>query len=88
MHDTYTAFQGYGSPIGPKLIVDAVADPSASDSLGEPRDHRTRPTAYGCTKDTDCKGDRICENGKCVSPERPKKKKKRKKRRRKRKKSK
>lgn len=22
----------------------------------------------GCTKDTDCKGDRICENGQCVSP--------------------
>jgi hypothetical protein len=22
----------------------------------------------GCTKDTDCKGDRICEAGKCVSP--------------------
>ncbi|MBI4768555.1 MAG: DUF4156 domain-containing protein [Deltaproteobacteria bacterium] len=22
----------------------------------------------GCTKDTDCKGDRICESGKCVNP--------------------
>ena len=22
----------------------------------------------GCTKDTDCKGDRICESGKCVKP--------------------
>ncbi len=22
----------------------------------------------GCTKDTDCKGDRICESGRCVKP--------------------
>lgn len=22
----------------------------------------------GCTKDTDCKGDRVCESGKCVNP--------------------
>src|SRR5438876_1212788 len=22
----------------------------------------------GCTKDTDCKGDRVCDAGKCVSP--------------------
>ncbi|HZP65754.1 MAG TPA: hypothetical protein VFB32_05545 [Rudaea sp.] len=21
-----------------------------------------------CTKDTDCKGDRVCENGRCVNP--------------------
>lgn len=25
--------------------------------------------AVGCEYDTQCKGDRICENGKCVSPE-------------------
>jgi hypothetical protein len=25
----------------------------------------------GCTKDTDCKGDRVCEAGKCVSPPPP-----------------
>lgn len=24
--------------------------------------------AGGCQKDTDCKGDRICEKGKCVAP--------------------
>jgi TolB protein len=27
--------------------------------------------ASGCTKDTDCKGDRICEKGNCVSPAAP-----------------
>ncbi|MBW2458797.1 MAG: hypothetical protein JRI68_30135 [Deltaproteobacteria bacterium] len=26
----------------------------------------------GCEKDTDCKGDRTCTNGKCVSPDEPK----------------
>lgn len=26
------------------------------------------PTAPGCGKDTDCKGDRICEKGECVDP--------------------
>jgi len=29
------------------------------------------PQAKGCTKDTDCKGDRICENATCVDPKRP-----------------
>jgi hypothetical protein len=26
------------------------------------------PAPGGCVKDTDCKGDRICESGKCVKP--------------------
>ena len=26
------------------------------------------PAVVGCTKDTDCKGNRICENAKCVEP--------------------
>ncbi len=29
------------------------------------------PAAIGCTKDTDCKGERICESGRCVEPSRP-----------------
>jgi ankyrin repeat protein len=28
------------------------------------------PTAPGCGKDTDCKGDRICVKGECVAPKR------------------
>ncbi len=28
----------------------------------------SRPAEAGCDKDTDCKGDRICEAGACVSP--------------------
>jgi hypothetical protein len=27
------------------------------------------PVTNGCAKDSDCKGDRICENGVCVAPE-------------------
>lgn len=27
--------------------------------------------AGGCTKDTDCKGDRVCEDGRCVNPPLP-----------------
>jgi hypothetical protein len=26
------------------------------------------PPTPGCTKDTDCKGDRVCDNGRCVTP--------------------
>lgn len=26
------------------------------------------PTSGGCTKDTECKGDRICDRGRCVAP--------------------
>ncbi len=29
------------------------------------------PAVAGCTKDTDCKGDRICESGRCVEPPPP-----------------
>jgi len=29
------------------------------------------PQVMGCTKDTDCKGNRICENAKCVEPPAP-----------------
>lgn len=28
----------------------------------------TPPAPAGCQKDTDCKGERICENGECVTP--------------------
>jgi hypothetical protein len=28
------------------------------------------PTTMGCAKDTDCKGDRVCEEGRCAEPTR------------------
>jgi hypothetical protein len=27
-----------------------------------------KPKSAGCAKDMDCKGDRVCEKGECVSP--------------------
>jgi hypothetical protein len=30
------------------------------------------PGSMGCSRDTDCKGDRICDRGACVSPQAPK----------------
>ncbi len=27
------------------------------------------PATAGCAKDTDCKGDRVCDRGRCVSPD-------------------
>ena len=31
----------------------------------------TQSPAAGCSKDTDCKGDRVCDSGKCVWPDKP-----------------
>lgn len=42
----------------------------SNDQIGVQRVElkETSPEALGCSKDTDCKGDRICEAGRCVSP--------------------
>jgi len=29
---------------------------------------QSTPAASACTKDTDCKGERVCENSACVDP--------------------
>jgi Tol biopolymer transport system component len=42
----------------------APAPASASGKTHE----ATPPATGGCVKDTDCKGDRICESGNCVAP--------------------
>ena len=42
----------------------------ASCQWGEATEAPATPDA-GCTKDTDCKGDRICEGGVCVAPRPP-----------------
>ena len=44
------------------MIIVVVACASAT--------HHASAQAVGCGRDTDCKGDRICDAGKCVSPER------------------
>lgn len=47
---------------------DTVDDRGTRDA-GDQEDGDAGTT--GCTKDTDCKGDRICENGTCVGPSFP-----------------
>jgi hypothetical protein len=51
------AAPGPPSDAGP---MPPVAVPPPSDA--------SPPAQDGCSKDTDCKGERICENGKCVNP--------------------
>ena len=48
----------------PATDPDAGAPPSDADGGAAP----PAPSGDGCVKDTDCKGDRICEAGRCVSP--------------------
>ena len=63
-------------------LINQIVDRILADSsfagliLGEEPPADAEPTvppvtfpASGCNKDTDCKGDRICEDGACVSPE-------------------
>ena len=40
-----------------------------SARAGAPRKARSEPSADGCSYDTQCKGDRICSEGKCVGPQ-------------------
>jgi hypothetical protein len=49
---------------GNAMTVDGVAY-----RCGKPGTAASAPaSSAGCSKDTDCKGDRICESGKCVDP--------------------
>lgn len=43
------------------------AQKNAKEDGGQPAEKSVSSTV-GCAKDSDCKGDRICEDGKCVSP--------------------
>jgi hypothetical protein len=36
--------------------------------FGEPKPESVASAAPGCTKDSDCKGDRVCEKGTCSAP--------------------
>lgn len=48
-------------------LVEALPDPAGG--AGASTSSRAAPTASGgCTKDTDCKGERICESRRCVTP--------------------
>lgn len=48
------------------LLISACNQQPANNSTGAASAITTAPLQ--CAKDTDCKGDRICESGKCVAP--------------------
>ena len=53
--------------ISPRLCTtSASAAPSSPPAAGE--GGVPAPASGGCSKDMDCKGDRICIDGKCVAP--------------------
>ncbi len=43
-------------------------DTPMGEPLGDKSSEQTALPAAQCVKDTDCKGDRICENGRCSNP--------------------
>jgi hypothetical protein len=49
---------------GTAFTVTCIAYRCAESATDPPRGARDA----GCTKDTDCKGERICESGRCVAP--------------------
>src|SRR6266851_5580083 len=57
---------------GVSASVTPPAPPNVSESIppatGPFQVQDTAPAHTGCTKDTDCKGDRICESSACVEP--------------------
>ena len=62
-------------PVGTQLTPEPAAQPQAGDdAYSEPVLQTGYGTALvqqvpGCTRDIDCKGNRICRNGECVDPE-------------------
>ncbi len=60
-------------PKNPDRIVGTAYDCSrpAEPAAAPSSPAAAAPAAIGCAKDTDCKGDRICESGRCVEPVRP-----------------
>jgi len=60
-------FNGIGISHG---LFDGYAYKCADNQVGVQRMelNTQTPTPAGCTKDVECKGDRICEGGRCISP--------------------
>jgi hypothetical protein len=55
------------APVAPP---EEEAAPVASASAPAAAPSSTPPSPGGCSKDTDCKGDRVCDRGNCVAPTR------------------
>ncbi|MBI5527627.1 MAG: caspase family protein [Deltaproteobacteria bacterium] len=52
---------------GQMVFVSSLGKTSSS-ATPSPAPTPPVPTPTGCAKDNECKGDRVCENGQCVSP--------------------
>lgn len=66
---------GQYSDLQPAALATQTAEPATPPTAAPtPRAPSVKPPATppaagsGCTKDTDCKGDRICQHGACVAP--------------------
>ena len=53
------------------LLVSLAPTAQAWAEEGDSEEEDTDRRNWGCQKDTDCKGDRICNKGECVSPAPP-----------------
>jgi hypothetical protein len=55
----------------PTAPAAASAPPAPPPPVAQPTPPPAAPSGTGCQYDTQCKGDRICENGACVAPAPP-----------------
>jgi len=55
------------APVTPPAPVPGVIAPFPPPT-GPSKVPDTAPSPAGCTKDTDCKGDRVCDLGRCAEP--------------------
>ncbi len=53
-------------PVG--VVVPPVPVPNPGAPTPAPLTPPSTPPAGGCSKDTECKGDRVCQDGRCVNP--------------------
>lgn len=57
------------APAAAPAAVQADQPAEGAEGEAKPAEGEAKPAeSSGCKKDADCKGDRICEDGKCVSP--------------------
>jgi Tol biopolymer transport system component len=59
-------YAGLSSP--PLGAPPSPEHPAAAPAPRPAATHAPTPGAPGCAKDTDCKGDRVCEHGLCIAP--------------------
>jgi hypothetical protein len=65
VHSSTGGFFGADSSGDAYRCLGRAAEAGAAEA---PPEEAPAPVQGGCVKDTDCKGDRVCESGKCVNP--------------------